>query len=60
MPASSLAERKMIDRAKGILMKARGLTEDEAYAATSLQGDERAAQVVDIAQSVVTAAELLK
>ena len=29
---SALDERKVIDRAKGILMKAKGLTEEEAYA----------------------------
>ncbi|MEM6339875.1 MAG: ANTAR domain-containing protein, partial [Pseudomonadota bacterium] len=29
----ALEERKVIDRAKGMIMKARGVTEDEAYAA---------------------------
>ena len=33
----ALEERKMIDRAKGMLMKARGVGEDEAYALLRFQ-----------------------
>lgn len=55
-----LADRKLVDRAKGILMKQRGVGEAEAYELmrkTAMQSNLRIAQV---AQSVITAAELLK
>ena len=38
---SALEERKVIDRAKGILMKAKKLTEEEAYALLRTHRDER-------------------
>ena len=57
---SALAERKVIDRAKGILMKARNITEEEAYALMRRTAMNENKKIVDIAQSVVTAAELLK
>ena len=40
-PASALEERKIIDRAKGILMKAKNLTEETAYAHAAQDRDER-------------------
>jgi two-component system, response regulator / RNA-binding antiterminator len=55
-----LADRKLIDRAKGILMKQRGFDEVHAYELlrkAAMDGNMRIAQV---AQSVITAAELLK
>jgi two-component system, response regulator / RNA-binding antiterminator len=55
-----LADRKLIDRAKGILMKQRGFDEVRAYELlrkAAMDGNMRIAQV---AQSVITAAELLK
>jgi two-component system, response regulator / RNA-binding antiterminator len=55
-----LADRKLIDRAKGILMKQRGIGEERAYELmrkAAMDGNLRIAQV---AQSVITAAELLK
>jgi two-component system, response regulator / RNA-binding antiterminator len=57
---SALADRKVIDRAKGILMKARNVTEEEAYALLRRAAMNENKKIVDIAQSVVTAAELLK
>ncbi len=57
---SALAERKVIDRAKGILMKARNITEEEAYALMRRTAMNENKKIVDIAQSVVTAADLLK
>jgi response regulator NasT len=57
---TSLAERKLIDRAKGILMRARGLSEDEVYALLRRKAMNEQKKVVEIAQSVITAAELLK
>jgi response regulator NasT len=56
----ALAERKVIDRAKGVLMKAKKLTEDQAYALLRTTAMNEKKKIVDIAQSVLTAAELLK
>ena len=56
----ALAERKVIDRAKGVLMKAKGLSEERAYALLRKTAMNENKKIVDIAQSVVTAAELFK
>ncbi len=56
----ALEERKVIDRAKGILMKARKLTEEDAYALMRKTAMNENKKIVEIAQSVLTAAELLK
>ena len=50
----------MIDRAKGILMKARDLTEDKAYALLRKTAMNENKKIAEVAQSVVTAAELLR
>ncbi|MGB0658860.1 MAG: ANTAR domain-containing response regulator [Mangrovicoccus sp.] len=57
---TALVERKTIDRAKGLLMKARGITEDEAYALLRKAAMDQGKKLVDVAQALVTAAELLK
>jgi response regulator NasT len=57
---SALADRKVIDRAKGILMKARSVGEEEAYALMRRAAMNENKRIVDIAQSIVTAADLLK
>ena len=57
---SALEERKVIDRAKGILMKAKNLTEEEAYAMLRKTAMNEKKKIVDIAQSVITATELFK
>src|SRR6185295_17121266 len=57
---SALEERKVIDRAKGILMKARNLTEEQAYALMRKTAMNENKKIVEVAQSVITAAELLK
>lgn len=57
---SALAERKTIDRAKGLLMQARGISEDEAYALLRRTAMDQGRKVVDVAQALVTAADLLK
>jgi response regulator NasT len=56
----ALEERKVIDRAKGILMKARKLTEEDAYALMRKTAMNENKKIVEIAESVLTAAELLK
>lgn len=54
-----LAERKLIERAKGILMKSRGITEDEAYVLMRRTAMNEKVKLADIARSIVTAAQLL-
>ncbi|WDZ76898.1 ANTAR domain-containing response regulator [Ensifer adhaerens] len=56
---SALEERKVIERAKGILMKMRGLSEDEAFALLRQTAMNEKKKMSEIAQSVVTAAGLL-
>lgn len=56
---TELAERKVIERAKGILMKTRGIQEEEAYALLRKTAMNEKKKLVEIAQSVVTAAQLL-
>jgi response regulator NasT len=56
----ALAERKIIDRAKGVLMKAKGLSEEGAYTLLRKTAMHENKKIVDIAQALVTAAELLK
>jgi two-component system, response regulator / RNA-binding antiterminator len=57
---NELASRKIIERAKGILMKSRQLPEEEAYALLRQTAMNEKRKLVDIAQSVVTAASLLE
>lgn len=57
---AALEERKLIDRAKGMLMKAKGLSEEEAYAALRRTAMAQGRKVGDIAQALITAADLLK
>lgn len=56
----ALEERKLIERAKGILMKQRNLSEEAAYALLRKVAMNENRRMVEIAQSVVTAARLLK
>jgi response regulator NasT len=57
---SALEERKVIERAKGILMKRKGMSEEEAYALLRAASMNEKKKMADIAQSIITAAELLK
>jgi response regulator NasT len=57
---NELASRKTIERAKGILMRTRQLSEEEAYALLRQTAMNEKRKLVDIAQSVVTAASLLE
>ena len=56
---SALEERKVIDRAKGILMKLKGLTEEEAYILMRSTAMREKKKIGEIAQSILTASELL-
>jgi len=57
---SALEDRKVIERAKGILMKLKGLTEDEAYVLLRSTAMREKKKIGEIAQSILTASELLK
>ena len=54
-----LESRKLIERAKGILMKSRGLSEEAAYALLRKTAMNQGRKIADVAQSLLTAATLL-
>lgn len=54
-----LEERKMIDRAKGLLMKARQIDEAAAYALLRSTAMNRKQRLGDVARALVTASDLL-
>ncbi len=55
----ALEERKVIDRAKGLLMKAKGIGEDEAYAVLRKTAMDQGRRVAEVAEALVTASRLL-
>uniref|UniRef100_UPI0035C86565 ANTAR domain-containing response regulator n=1 Tax=Palleronia sp. TaxID=1940284 RepID=UPI0035C86565 len=55
----ALEDRKVIDRAKGLLMRARCIPEDEAYALLRKTAMDQGRRVADVAEALVTAAGLL-
>ena len=57
---AALEERKVIDRAKGFVMRAKGLDEGAAYALIRKSAMDQGKRVAEVAQALVTAAELLK
>jgi response regulator NasT len=57
---SALEDRKVIDRAKGILMKMKGFTEEEAYVLLRSTAMREKKKIGEIAQSILTASEMLK
>ena len=57
---AALDERKLVERAKGILMKSKGMTEEAAYALLRKAAMNENRRISEVAQSVVTAARLLK
>jgi len=57
---TALEARKTIDRAKGILMQVKGLSEEQAYAALRKTAMNEKRKIADVAQAVITATELLK
>jgi len=56
---SELENRKLIDRAKGILMATRGLSEGAAYALLRKTAMSQNRKISEIAESLITAAGLL-
>lgn len=56
----ALEERKVIDRAKGLLMKAKGIEEDAAYALLRKTAMDQGRRVAEVAEALVTASGLLR
>ena len=56
---SRLEERKVVERAKGILMKQRGASEDEAFALLRSLAMQRGVQLGEAARQVIDVARLL-
>ena len=54
-----LSERKLIERAKGLLMKSRGLDEEAAFAFMRKSAMDRKLKLGDLAQRIIDAAELI-
>jgi len=55
----ALEERKLIDRAKGLLMLKRGMSEAEAYAALRQQAMRQGLKLGEVARRIVDMADLL-
>ncbi|WP_171232771.1 ANTAR domain-containing response regulator [Ruegeria sp. HKCCA4812] len=55
----ALEERRVIDRAKGLLMKAKGVSEDEAYALLRKTAMNQNRRVAEVSEALVTASGLL-
>lgn len=56
---AALEERKIVDQAKALLMTARGIGEDEAYALLRKTAMDQGKRIGEIAQHLITAAGLL-
>jgi response regulator NasT len=56
---SELRERKVIDRAKGLLMQRQGLTEQQAYEKLRRTAMDRGLKMGDVAQRILDVADLL-
>jgi response regulator NasT len=56
---TELAERKLVERAKGILMRRRNLPENVAYTALRKMAMDRGKRLAEVAESIVTAEEAL-
>jgi response regulator NasT len=57
---AALDERKLIERAKGILMKERSMSEEAAYTLLRKAAMNENRRISEVAQSVLTASRLLK
>jgi len=54
-----LSERKLVERAKGLLMQSRGISEDQAYHALRKLAMSRKQRLGDVAQQLIDSAALL-
>jgi response regulator NasT len=56
---SQLSERKVVERAKGLLMKRNGISEEEAYALLRKSAMDKGFKLAEVAQRIVDVADLL-
>jgi response regulator NasT len=56
---NQLEERKVVDRAKGLLMSRQGLSEQEAYARLRKAAMDKGIRLAEVAQRLIDAADLL-
>lgn len=56
---NQLSERKVVDRAKGLLMQRHGLSEDDAYARLRKAAMDKGLKLADVAQRILDVADLL-
>ncbi len=56
---NKLQDRKQIDKAKGILMKQKGVSEEEAYQALRKMAMDKNLKIIDVSRNVISVAELL-
>jgi response regulator NasT len=56
---TQLADRKVIEKAKGFLMKQKGMDEDAAFKALRKMAMDKGKSLAEVASSVMAVAELL-
>ena len=56
---TALADRKLIDKAKSILMATRGLSEPDAYAMLRTTAMNQGKRMADVAEALITASAML-
>lgn len=56
---TQLSERKVVDRAKGILMSRHGIAEEEAYTRLRKSAMDKGMKLADVAQRIVDVSDLL-
>jgi response regulator NasT len=56
---TELSDRKLIDRAKGLLISRHGLTEEEAYARLRRTAMDKGLKLADVAQRLIDVSDLL-
>jgi response regulator NasT len=56
---TQLADRKVIDKAKAILMSSRGLSEPDAYALLRTTAMNQGKRMAEVAEALITASKLL-
>lgn len=57
---SALKERKIIDRAKALLMKSKNISEEDAYAVLRRAAMNQHKRMGEVAESLISAYDLLK
>ena len=56
---NQLAERKLVEKAKGLLMQKKGISEDEAYKTLRKMAMDKNTKIVDVAENTISVLEIL-